>query len=213
MRAKTGLLGAWKMYLLVNIWMWSVIVISPNAHICWKCKKKRKKITFVSPNGPYRWNWMPFTAVWSLLCLCSTQPSIISKVGGMLNFGINGQGIFLRLVAWWICFASVFQGFRGRSKNCYSIAIRRVHKALQYQYVSRRLKKREMRSLWISRINIATREHNVNYSKFVNQMAQYNVQLNRKMLSELAIHEPRSFKALAELAKSRLQDGLLAAIW
>lgn len=104
------------------------------------------------------------------------------------------------------------KGFRGRSKNCYSIAIRRVHKALQYQYISRRLKKREMRSLWISRINIATREHNVNYSKFVNQMAQYNVQLNRKMLSELAIHEPRSFKALAELAKSRLQDGLLAAI-
>lgn len=147
MRAKTGLLGAWKMYLLVNIRMWSVIVISPNAHICWKCKKKRKKITFVSPNGPYRWNWMPFTAVWSLLCLCSTQPSIIIKVGGMLNFGINGQGIFLRLVGWWICFASVFQGFRGRSKNCYSIAIRRVHKALQYQYVSRRLKKREMRSV------------------------------------------------------------------
>jgi len=104
------------------------------------------------------------------------------------------------------------KGFRGRSKNCYSIAVRRVQKALQYQYVSRRLKKREMRSLWISRINMATREHNVTYSKFVNQMAQCNIQLNRKVLSDLAIHEPRSFKALAELAKSRHKDGLLAAI-
>ncbi|CAH3036564.1 large ribosomal subunit protein bL20 [Pocillopora verrucosa] len=104
------------------------------------------------------------------------------------------------------------KGFRGRSKNCYSIAIRRVHKALQYQYISRRLKKREMRALWITRINIATREHNVNYSNFINKMAQCNIQLNRKILADLAIHEPRSFKALSELAKSRLKDGLLAAI-
>jgi len=104
------------------------------------------------------------------------------------------------------------KGFRGRSKNCYSIAIRRVQKALQYQYISRKLKKREMRSLWITRINIATREHNVNYSTFMNKMVQCNIQLNRKMMSELAIHEPRSFKALTELGKSRLKDGLLAAI-
>ena len=92
---------------------------------------------------------------------------------------------------------SSLQGFRGRSKNCYSIAIRRVQKALQYQYISRKLKKREMRSvsistahvclfipltvvtyftlffqLWITRINIATREHNVNYSTFMNKMVQ-----------------------------------------
>ncbi|KAJ7385034.1 Ribosomal protein L20 [Desmophyllum pertusum] len=104
------------------------------------------------------------------------------------------------------------KGFCGRSKNCYSIAIRRVHKALQYQYIGRRLKKREMRQLWINRINIATREHNVNYSTFITKMVQCNIQLNRKMLSELAIHEPRSFKALAELSKSRLKDGLLAAL-
>ncbi|EDO38461.1 predicted protein [Nematostella vectensis] len=104
------------------------------------------------------------------------------------------------------------KGFRGRSKNCYSIAIRRVQKALQYQYTSRRLKKRDMRSLWITRINIAGREHNINYSTLVHKMAKLDIQLNRKMLSEIAIHEPRSFKGLASLAKRRLEDGLLAAI-
>ncbi|XP_031571264.1 uncharacterized protein LOC116305477 [Actinia tenebrosa] len=104
------------------------------------------------------------------------------------------------------------KGFRGRSKNCYSLAVRRVQKALQYQYVSRHLKKRDMRSLWQTRINIAGREHNINYSSFMYQMARCNIQLNRKMLSELAIHEPRSFKSLADLAKRRLEDGLLAAI-
>jgi len=104
------------------------------------------------------------------------------------------------------------KGFRGRSKNCYSLAIKRVHKALQYQYISRRLKKRDMRKMWISRINIATREHNIAYSNFIHQMARYDIQINRKMLSELAIHEPRSFQALTTLAKKRLEDGLLAAL-
>eukprot|EP00794_Sanderia_malayensis_P009876 gene9876-10886_t len=104
------------------------------------------------------------------------------------------------------------KGFQGRRKNCYRIAIRAVHKKLQYQYASRRLKKRDMRSLWISRINIAGREHNVAYSDFMHKLAREDILLNRKVLSELAIHEPRSFQSLAELAKSRIQDGLLAAI-
>ncbi|KAK3709921.1 hypothetical protein QZH41_020030 [Actinostola sp. cb2023] len=109
------------------------------------------------------------------------------------------------------CFEN--KGFRGRSKNCYSLAVRRVHKALQYQYASRRLKKREMRSLWQTRINIASREHDINYSTFMHEIARCNIQLNRKMLSELAIHEPKSFKSLTDIAKRRLEDGLLAAIY
>lgn len=104
------------------------------------------------------------------------------------------------------------KGFRGKRKNCYSIAVRAVHKKLQYQTTSRKLKKRDLRKLWITRINIGTREHNLAYSPFMAAMAREDILLNRKMLSELSIHEPRSFKALAELAKSRIEDGLLAAI-
>jgi large subunit ribosomal protein L20 len=104
------------------------------------------------------------------------------------------------------------KGFRGRSKNCYSLAIRRVHKALQYQYISRRLKKRDMRRLWITRINQGVQEHGIRYSTFVTDIVQCNIQLNRKVLSELAIHEPKSFQALADISRSRLKDGLLAAL-
>lgn len=140
------------------------------------------------------------------------------------------------------------QGFRGRSKNCYSLAVRRVHKALQYQYTSRRLKKRDMRSvsalllttssrqsdfqLWIQRIGAGTVEHGISYSKFMHEMATSDIQLNRKVLSEIAVHEPKSFKvssphaqmharntlnwifiqALADFAKKRHEDGLRAAL-
>lgn len=111
-----------------------------NAHICRKCKKQKKE------NCSNRWTEQVLSRYWQFISKYCTTLNNYCWVGGMLNFGINGQEIFLPLVAWCIC-ASLFQGFRGRSKNCYSIAIRRVHKALQYQYVSRRLKKREMRSV------------------------------------------------------------------
>ncbi|XP_062505916.1 large ribosomal subunit protein bL20-like [Corticium candelabrum] len=104
------------------------------------------------------------------------------------------------------------KGFRGRAKNCYSISVRRVQKALQYQYISRRLKKRDMRQLWITRINQGVQEHGIRYSSFMRHMVECNVQLNRKVLSELAIHEPKSFQALADISRSRLKDGLLAAL-
>ncbi|XP_065842428.1 large ribosomal subunit protein bL20-like [Oscarella lobularis] len=104
------------------------------------------------------------------------------------------------------------KGFRGRSKNCYSLAVRRVHKALQYQYTSRRLKKRDMRSLWIQRIGAGTMEHGISYSTFMHEMATSDIQLNRKVLSEIAVHEPKSFKALADFAKKRHEDGLRAAL-
>lgn len=74
---------------------------------------------------------------------------------------------------------------------------------MQYMYVGRKLKKRDMRQLWITRVNNAGREHGVTYTQLITGLVQSNVVLNRKLLSELAMHEPRSFKSLAELAKQQ----------
>merc|ERR1712032_220206 len=93
------------------------------------------------------------------------------------------------------------KGFRGRAKNCFRIAINRVEKALQYQYRDRRQKKREARRLWIQQINAATRQHGVIYSQFMHTLAKDNIKLDRKTLSDLAINEPHSFKALVDRVK------------
>lgn len=93
------------------------------------------------------------------------------------------------------------KGFRGRNKNCIRQARNRVEKALQHAYVSRRLKKREYRAEWITRTNAAAREHNVKYSTLVAGLQEQNIKLNRKMLSELAMSEPFSFKALVDQVK------------
>mmetsp|Transcript_26825 Transcript_26825/g.79664 ORF Transcript_26825/g.79664 Transcript_26825/m.79664 type:complete len:118 (-) Transcript_26825:645-998(-) len=90
------------------------------------------------------------------------------------------------------------KGFRGRAKNCIKIARSRVEKALQHAYVGRKLKKREWRTLWIARINAAAREHRMPYAQFMSGLASQNVSLNRKALSELAMTEPFSFKALVD---------------
>ncbi|GAQ82016.1 putative Mitochondrial or chloroplast ribosomal protein L20 [Klebsormidium nitens] len=90
---------------------------------------------------------------------------------------------------------------RGRAKNCIRVARERVEKALQHSYRDRKEKKREMRGLWIQRINAGTRQHGMKYSDFVHGLSTQNVQLNRKVLSELAMHEPYSFKSLVEVAK------------
>ncbi|XP_059666217.1 uncharacterized protein LOC132312022 [Cornus florida] len=94
------------------------------------------------------------------------------------------------------------KGFRGRAKNCIRIARERVEKALQYSYRDRRNKKRDMRSLWIERINAGSRQHGVNYGNFMHGLMKENIQLNRKVLSELSMHEPYSFKALVDVSRS-----------
>ncbi|XP_010269028.1 PREDICTED: uncharacterized protein LOC104605817 isoform X1 [Nelumbo nucifera] len=94
------------------------------------------------------------------------------------------------------------KGFRGRAKNCIRIARERVEKALQYSYRDRRNKKRDMRSLWIERINAGTRLHGVNYGNFMHGLMKENIQLNRKVLSELSMHEPYSFKALVDISRN-----------
>eukprot|EP00123_Amoebidium_parasiticum_P022148 comp8102_c0_seq1/m.3585 comp8102_c0_seq1/g.3585 ORF comp8102_c0_seq1/g.3585 comp8102_c0_seq1/m.3585 type:complete len:143 (-) comp8102_c0_seq1:103-531(-) len=103
-------------------------------------------------------------------------------------------------------FYALTKGFRGRAKNVYSVARNRLEKALQYAYISRRLKKRDFRSLWITRISGACREHGLSYAKFMHGLVQNNIQLNRKILSQLAIHEPATFKALTQLVQASKQQ-------
>ncbi|PNW88964.1 hypothetical protein CHLRE_01g052350v5 [Chlamydomonas reinhardtii] len=88
--------------------------------------------------------------------------------------------------------------FRGRARTCINIARLRVEKALQHAYVGRKLKKRHWRSVWIQRINAASREHGMSYTGLITGLKAENVALNRKVLSELAMSEPFSFKALVE---------------
>ncbi|XP_031383918.1 uncharacterized protein LOC116197808 [Punica granatum] len=94
------------------------------------------------------------------------------------------------------------KGFRGRAKNCIRIARERVEKAQQYSYRDRRNKKRDMQSLWIQRINAGTRFHSVNYGNFMHGLMKENIQLNWKVLSELSMHEPLSFKALVDISRN-----------
>mmetsp|Transcript_13513 Transcript_13513/g.22093 ORF Transcript_13513/g.22093 Transcript_13513/m.22093 type:complete len:110 (-) Transcript_13513:1144-1473(-) len=93
------------------------------------------------------------------------------------------------------------KGFRGRAKNTIRTARNRVEKALQYMYRDRKAKKRDFRSAWIQRINAATREHGLLYHEFIHGLKEENITMNRKVLAELAVNEPYSFKALVDQVK------------
>jgi len=90
------------------------------------------------------------------------------------------------------------KGFRGRAKNCKSIAIRAVHHALQKSYKSRRLHKREIRKTWIAQINAGVRQYGLNYGTFIYRTNIHNIKINRKILAELAVYEPYSFRAVTK---------------
>ncbi|MEQ8355708.1 MAG: 50S ribosomal protein L20 [Kiloniellaceae bacterium] len=94
------------------------------------------------------------------------------------------------------------KGYRGRGKNVYTVAIERVEKGLQYAYRDRRVKKRNFRALWIQRINAAARLHGLTYSQFMNGIKRAGIELDRKVLSDLAVREPDAFKSLVEQAKA-----------
>ncbi|XP_077998565.1 large ribosomal subunit protein bL20m-like [Glandiceps talaboti] len=102
--------------------------------------------------------------------------------------------------------------FGYRRKNCYSLAVRSVHKALQYSTHSKIKKKRYMRKLWITRVSAASRENGMKYNHLMQNLVKCNILLDRKILGQLAIYEPKSFKSLVEVARQRQQEGLLAAI-
>ncbi|MCX8515786.1 MAG: 50S ribosomal protein L20 [Alphaproteobacteria bacterium] len=93
------------------------------------------------------------------------------------------------------------KGYFGRRKNTIRVAKQAVEKAAQYAYRDRRNKKRVMRGLWIQRINAATRLHGLTYNRFIDGLKKSNINLDRKALSEIAIHDPEAFKQLAEKAK------------
>lgn len=95
-------------------------------------------------------------------------------------------------------------GYRGRGSTSFRVAIERVEKGLQYAYRDRRTKKRQFRRLWIQRINAGARQYGMTYSRFMSGLAKANIELDRKVLSELAISEPEAFKALVEEAEAAL---------
>ncbi len=94
------------------------------------------------------------------------------------------------------------KGFRGRRKNTFRIANQAVEKAGQYAYIGRKLKKRQYRALWIQRINAAVRLHDMTYSRFISGLIKAGIEVDRKMLADLAGNEPAAFKALVEKAKA-----------
>lgn len=96
------------------------------------------------------------------------------------------------------------KGFRGRSKNTFRAAIERVEKSLQYAYRDRRNRKRDFRRLWITRINAGAREHGMTYSEFMHGMATAGIEVDRKVLADIAVREPESFGALVEAARGAL---------
>jgi large subunit ribosomal protein L20 len=96
------------------------------------------------------------------------------------------------------------KGYRGRRGNVYRIAKEAVMKAGQYQYRDRRQKKREFRALWIARINAAVRELGLNYSSFINGLAKAQIDIDRKVLADLAVHDKAAFNKIAEQAKASL---------
>ena len=93
------------------------------------------------------------------------------------------------------------KGFYGDRKNHIKLSKDALMSAMAFNYKHRKLRKRDFRSLWITRIGVAAKLHGLSYSKMINGLIRQNCQLNRKSLSELAIHDPEGFKAVAQIAK------------
>lgn len=103
------------------------------------------------------------------------------------------------------------KGHRGRRKNCFRTAVQSVEKALQYAYRDRRTRKRDFRSLWIQRINAAARLSGVTYSRFMDGLKKANIDLDRKVLADIAVHEPAAFQALVTQSQAALNQQVQAA--
>lgn len=93
------------------------------------------------------------------------------------------------------------KGYWGSRSKVYTIAKNTVEKGLQYAFRDRKVKKREFRALWIQRINAATREHGMSYSQFIGKVAAKNIGLNRKVLADLAMNDPKAFAAIVDAVK------------
>jgi len=93
------------------------------------------------------------------------------------------------------------KGYFGSRKNVWTVAKNSVEKALTYAYVGRKLRKRNFRALWITRINAGARQHGMSYSEFMGRIHKNGIELNRKVLADLAMNNPEAFKAIAERIK------------
>ena len=93
------------------------------------------------------------------------------------------------------------KGYFGRRKNVWTVAKNAVEKALLYAYRDRRNKKRNFRALWITRINAGARLHGMSYSQFMGSLKKHKIELNRKVLADLAMNQPETFKALVQKVK------------
>ena len=97
------------------------------------------------------------------------------------------------------------KGYYGRRKNTFRVANQAVEKAGQYAYRDRKQRKRVFRALWIQRINAAAREHGLTYGRFINGLGRAGVEIDRKMLADIAVHEPEAFKSLVDQAQAALK--------
>jgi large subunit ribosomal protein L20 len=96
------------------------------------------------------------------------------------------------------------KSYRGRAKNCFRVAIEKVEKGLQYAYRDRRARKRDFRKLWIQRINAGVRQYGITYSVFINGLVKAGIEVDRKVMADLAVREPEAFKSLVDQAKASL---------
>lgn len=96
------------------------------------------------------------------------------------------------------------KGFRGRAKSCFRVAIRRLQKAWEYAYVGRKVKKRDFRSLWIQRINAAVRSRGLKYSTFMSGLKKAKIDLDRKILADLALNHEHEFSVIVAEAKKHI---------
>ena len=94
------------------------------------------------------------------------------------------------------------KGFYGRRKNVFRVAVQAVERSMQYAYRDRRSKKRDFRGLWIQRINAGVRMHGLTYSQFISGLKKATIEIDRKVLAELAVNQPETFKFLVEKAQS-----------
>jgi len=99
---------------------------------------------------------------------------------------------------------SLAKGYRGRRKNVFRVAKEAVMKAGQYAYRDRRTRKRVFRSLWIARINAAARSHGVTYSRFMDGLKKASIEVDRKVLADLAVNDPAAFGSIVDKVKARL---------
>lgn len=96
------------------------------------------------------------------------------------------------------------KGFRGGRKNLIRTAKNAVFKSLQYSYRDRRVRKREFRRLWIARINAATRQHGISYSRFIHALGKAGIEMDRKVLADIALHDPAGFEKIVDAARAHL---------